>query len=80
MATEYIEFIDCTTLSISYDIMGIATVSYNLIRNRPGVKAWHPLYYGGQKFEGYISSVNMQPIVGTDGWYENHVTLITTTN
>lgn len=79
MADEYLkEFIDCTSVSISYDIMGIATVSYILVRNVPGLKAWHPVTFGGRTFEGYVSSINLNQIQGTS-WYENHVTLTTTT-
>ena len=58
--------------------MGIATVSYVLVRNQPGIKAWHPVTFGGRTFQGYVASVDMNQIVDTS-WYENHVTLITTT-
>lgn len=77
---EYIEFIDCTTLSISYDIMGVATVSYTLISNYPGIRYWHPIDAADQTFTGYVASIDMNPIVDTEGFNENHVTLITTTD
>ncbi len=79
MNDEYLkEFIECTSLSISYDIMGIATVSYTLVRNRPGLKAWNPVTFGNRTFVGYVASIDLKQIEDTD-WYENHVTLTTTT-
>lgn len=77
---ENIEFIDCTTLSINYDIMGIATVSYVLVSNIQGMRYWHPINAGGQTFSGYVSSIDMNIIPDTEGFNENHVTLITTTD
>lgn len=79
---EYIEFIECQTLSISYDIMGIATVSYNLISNRDGLRYWQDLTFGDPDvtFEGYVSTIDSTDIHEVDGWNENHVTHITTTN
>lgn len=77
---EYIEFIDCTTLSVSYDVMGIATVSYVLISNNPSMRYWHPIEAGGQTFSGYVASIDTNPLPETEGFNENHVTLITTTD
>jgi hypothetical protein len=75
-------FIDCTSLSISYDIMGIATISYVVVSDTSSMKAYpdsgNTLSWGGQTFEGYIAAISMQQIPNTS-WYENNVTLITTT-
>lgn len=80
---EQIVFMDCTSLSISYDIMGIATVSYVLVSDHRTVYSYLPGYdyieAGGQIFRGYISSINFNQIPNTN-WYESHVTLISTTN
>ena len=72
------EFVDCTSLSISYDIMGIATVSYVIVSNEPGLKSKNPIQAGNRTFTGYVSSISMNQIVNTN-WYESHVTLIATT-
>lgn len=78
-----IVFMDCTSLSISYDIMGIATVSYILVSDHKTVYSYIPgensIAAGGQTFRGYISSINFNQIPDTN-WYESHVTLVATTN
>ena len=83
VVTEQIVFMDCTSLSISYDIMGIATVSYVLVSDHRQVYSYLPgytsIFAGSQEFSGYISSINFNQIPDTD-WYESHVTLISTTN
>lgn len=76
MATS---FIDCTSLSISYDVMGIATVNYVIVSDDPTMQAYSTLTIGGRTFDGYVSNINMNMIPFTD-WYENHVTLIATSN
>jgi len=73
-------FIDCTSLSISYDIMGKATVSYTVVHNTPDFCYTEIIYAGSRTFAGEVVSMSMNQIVGTSGWYETHVTLITTTN
>lgn len=72
------EFIDCTSLSISYDIMGLATVNFIVVRNEagfPSAKYLNGISAGGREFEGYVTSITVSPIQNTD-WYESHVTLI----
>jgi hypothetical protein len=72
------EFIDCTSLSISYDVMGIATVSYAVVADTPGIKAYDSISAGGQTFDGYVTNVYAQPIPNTSKWWESHVTLVST--
>lgn len=72
------EFIDCTSLSISYNIMGIATVSYTIVSNTGGLKAYKSIHAGNRTFSGYVVNVSMNQIPGSAGWFENHVTLIAT--
>ena len=74
------EFIDCTSLSISYDIMGRATVSYVVVHDRQDFVTYNSIDAGGQIFTGYVVSASMNQIPNTANWYETHVTLITTTN
>lgn len=79
LSTDKIAFIECTSLSISYNIMGIATVSFTIVHNSPGLKTVSSITAGGQTFSGFVSNADVIPIVNTNGWYESHVTLITTT-
>jgi hypothetical protein len=72
------EFIECTSLSISYDVMGIATVSYTIVADSPGIKAYDDIHAGGQYFSGYVTNVFAQPIPNTSRWWESHVTLVST--
>lgn len=75
----YIKFIECSSLSISYDIFGIATVSYTLVSNENKAQYCRVINAGGRRFEGYITSIDFNPIQGTENWYESHVVLIATT-
>jgi len=74
-------FIECTSLSINYDILGIATVTYTVVTDTPGLEGqlYNQITAGGQTFTGYITNASMQPIPNTE-WYEINATLISTTN
>ena len=73
-------FIDCTSLSISYDVMGLATVTYTVVHDTAGFVVYDSITAGGQTFDGYIMNASMNPLPGTEGWFETMATLITTTN
>ena len=78
-----VDFIECTSLNISYDVMGIATLSFTVVHNVPDMgilSNYNRVEAGGQVFEGYITDAYMTSIVRTEGWYETQVTLISTTN
>ncbi len=77
---EVIEFIECTSLNISYNIMGIATVTYTVVSNEPGLKAYETIEAGGKTFTGYIASAAGNAIPNTSSWYESHITLVSTTD
>ena len=75
---ELTEFVDCTSLNISYDIMGLATVNFVVVRNEEGFPSsdfLNDIEAGGRTFTGYVTSITVNPIQNTD-WYESHVTLI----
>ena len=74
------QFIDCTSLSFSYNIMGIVTVSYTMVHNFYDFVYTTSISAGGQTFSGYVINANLNPIPGAAGWFETHVTLIATTN
>ncbi len=73
-------FIDCTSLNISYNIMGIATVTYTMVHNDTEFHTQTTITAGGQTFTGYVSNASVSTIPNTSGWHETHVTLIATTN
>jgi hypothetical protein len=75
-------FIECTSLSISYDILGVATITYTVVTDDADFDG--QLYnqltdVGGQTFTGYVTSASITPIPNTT-WYEINATLIATTN
>lgn len=72
-------FIDCTSLSFSYDVMGIVTVSYTMVHEDPSFHYETSISAGGQNFQGYVSSATLNRIPNTN-WYETHVTLTASTN
>lgn len=74
------EFIECTSLNISYNIMGLATVTYTVVHDTTGFVVYDTISAGGQTFVGYITNASMNQIPNTEGWYETHATLIATTN
>ena len=74
------EFIDCTSLSMSYNVMGLVTVSYTVVHDSFKFVTYTSITAGGQTFKGYVTNASLNPLPNTDGWYETHVTLITTTN
>lgn len=74
------EFIDCTSLNISYNTMGIATVTYTVVHDSPGFVVYTTINAGGQTFQGYITNASMNQIPNTEGWFETHATLLATTN
>jgi hypothetical protein len=74
-------FIECTSLSINYDVLGVATVSYTVVTDTPGLEGqlYNQIIAGGQTFTGYITNATVTPIPQTN-WYEINATLISTTN
>jgi hypothetical protein len=73
-------FIDCTSLSFNYDVMGLVTVSYTVVHNIADFCYSEVIIAGTRIFSGEVIDMSMNQIAGTSGWYETHVTLITTTN
>ena len=73
------EFIDCTSLSVSYNIMGIVTVSYTVVHDTYGLVTYRSVTAGGQTFTGYVINASLNQIPQTESWFETHVTLLATT-
>lgn len=72
-------FIDCTSLSISYDTLGRVTVNYVVVSDDGTMHTFDQISAGGQTFTGYVSNATLGQIPNTN-WYETHVTLISTTS
>jgi hypothetical protein len=73
------QFKECTSLSISYDNLGLATVNYTIVSDTSNPTIDTSINAGGQVFTGYVTSLSINYIPGTN-WYETQVSLITTTN
>lgn len=73
-------FIECTSMTFSYDIMGRVTISYTTVHQSADFCYTTTINAGGKTFSGDVTSMSLNQIAGTTGWYETHVTLITTTN
>jgi len=80
MADNNVEFIDCTSLNISYDIMGLVTVSYTVIHNSFKFVTYNSISAGDKSFSGYVINASVNSIPHSEAWYETHVTLIATTD
>lgn len=74
-----VAFIDCTSLNISFNVYGVATVSYVVVADAPGFNTLGAsITAGGRIFSGYITSASVSRIPNTT-WYETHVTFIAMT-
>jgi hypothetical protein len=78
-------FIECSSLSISYNVMGIATISYTLIstESTPAF-TYNSIEAGGRTFNGVVTNVYSQLIDNTENdtngpWYSINVNLLATT-
>jgi len=74
------EFIDCTSLSMSYNTMGVVTLSYTVVHDSFEFITYKSITAGGQTFTGYVINASLNQIPGTESWFETHVTLLATTN
>lgn len=72
-----VEFVDCTSLNISYNVMGLATVNFTIVSDEPGFHTRSSISAAGRTFSGYITSAYIRRIPNTN-WYETNVTLIAT--
>jgi len=75
-----VSFIECTSLSFSYNVLGLVTVNYTMVHNTKTMTVVNTITAGGQTFTGYVMDAFINPIPNTSGWYETNVTLIATTN
>lgn len=74
-------FIECESLNISYNIMGIATITYTYISDNDSLNLNNTITVGGVQFDGWIMDVYQQPMPNTEdsesgGWYTTNVTMV----
>ena len=75
------QFTECESLNINYNVMGIATVTYTIVTNDYVPSTFNYIYAGGVSFNGIVTNVSKQPIPNTENatggpWYTVNVTLI----
>jgi len=75
------QFIECGSISISYNIMGIANINYNIVTNDENPDINNVLYLGGQTFEGIVMSITKTPMPNSEldfegPWYNVKVSLV----
>jgi hypothetical protein len=64
----FTEFIDCSTISISYDIEGKATIGFTVVAAQAqpiNPQAYTDLEFGGINFTGIITGLTVRKIPGT---------------
>jgi len=70
------EFVDCSTINISYDAYGIATISFTVLSSKPTLdNVYNSIDTGGVLFEGYVTNRRVRPRRNSIG-YEHALTLV----
>lgn len=67
---EQFEFLDCSTINISYQSNGLASVSFTVVSTEdvPGInppRDYTDLTFGGLNFKGFITNLTTQLIPGS---------------
>lgn len=64
-----IEFVECGSLNISYDVTGLASVSFTVVSDSDTLtNTYEEFTIGGIQYRGYITGLSAQPILGTTWW------------
>lgn len=72
----FTSFIDCATININYDLMGIATISFVVVSvTKEPTGDYTTLTYGGVTFTGFVNSLEIRRIPGTLV-YEHRYTVV----
>lgn len=72
-------FIECTSLSLQYNVLGLVTISYTVVGRGKRFCYTNTIHAGGRTFEGYITSMTLNAIIGSE-WYETQVQMVATTD
>jgi hypothetical protein len=73
-----VTFIECTSLNISYDVMGLVSISYTVVSNTPGMKIFGVVEGAGFSYSGFVTNASYNPLVNST-WFETHVTIMAVT-
>ena len=66
-----VEFIDCGSLSISYDATGKASISFSVVTDSNTlVQDYTDREWGHIRFDCVITNVSQRPIIGSKKWFE----------
>lgn len=74
-----IEFIDYTTFSVNYDVMGTVTATFVVLRNTygmPSSKFLSTVAMSNVTLTGYVTSITINPIAKSAGWVECTISMI----
>ena len=71
-------FIECTSLNISYDVMGLVSISYTVVSNTPGMKIFGVVEGAGFSYSGFVTNASYNPLANST-WFETHVTIMAVT-
>lgn len=64
----FTEFIDCDSISINYDILGVANVSFTVVATQAeptDTNQYTTLIFGGIEFTGHITNLEIRQVPGT---------------
>lgn len=76
--SEKVEFIECTSLNMNYDNMGLVALSYTVVHTEKKFITYNTIDAGGINFSGYVNNAAMNPIPDAEGWYETAVSMFAT--
>lgn len=72
-------FIECTSLSLSYNVFGLVTVSFVVVHEEPVLHSQTSITVANQTFSGTMINAFLQPLPNTS-WFESHITLLALTS
>ena len=84
MAPEIYEFIDCSTLNISYAVNGLATLSFTVVSTSDLLgsisgRDYTQLSFGGIDYKGFITQIESAPIEASiPTTFEHRISLVGT--
>ena len=70
--SETTQFMDCTSLNISFDVYGYATLTYTLISDGMDVD----IITNFKGVKGYPTYIRQEPMIEAKGFYTTQVTIL----
>jgi hypothetical protein len=68
-----VEFIDCSSLSINYDVTGKVTASFTVVKDSSGPPNWDTYKnptWGQESFDFVIMGATRKYVMGSNGWFD----------